>query len=119
MHDWLKKEADAVRWRKFFVFKRDADPVFFEMIEKQFGVLPTDYKQFVTEFGDSRLFRSLDDASYHVAVFSPYDLDGNLSSDGRWNYTWDAENRLIKMESLAGAPAASVRRLSFQYDWMG
>ena len=23
-----------------------------------------------------------------------YDLDGNLSVDGRWTYTWDAENRL-------------------------
>jgi len=26
-----------------------------------------------------------------------YDADGNLQSDGRWNYTWDAENRLIGM----------------------
>ena len=25
-----------------------------------------------------------------------YDADGNLLSDGRWNYTWDAENRLIE-----------------------
>jgi YD repeat-containing protein len=24
-----------------------------------------------------------------------YDADGNLLSDGRWNYTWDAENRLV------------------------
>jgi len=29
-------------------------------------------------------------------VFS-YDLDGNMTSDGRWNYTWDAENRLVKV----------------------
>jgi YD repeat-containing protein len=26
-----------------------------------------------------------------------YDADGNLTSDGRWNYTWDAENRLVMM----------------------
>jgi RHS repeat-associated protein len=26
-----------------------------------------------------------------------YDTDGNLTSDGRWAYTWDAENRLINM----------------------
>src|SRR6266498_5598908 len=26
-----------------------------------------------------------------------YDLDGNQTSDGRWNYTWDAENRLIRL----------------------
>jgi len=27
------------------------------------------------------------------------DLDGNMTSDGRWDYTWDAENRLVKAES--------------------
>jgi YD repeat-containing protein len=26
-----------------------------------------------------------------------YDPDGNLTNDGRWAYTWDAENRLITM----------------------
>ncbi|MFN0126384.1 MAG: RHS repeat-associated core domain-containing protein, partial [Verrucomicrobiales bacterium] len=30
-----------------------------------------------------------------------YDLDGNLLSDGRWSYTWDGENRLVKMVSVA------------------
>lgn len=28
-----------------------------------------------------------------------HDLDGNLTSDGRWTYEWDAENRLIGMET--------------------
>jgi hypothetical protein len=27
-----------------------------------------------------------------------YDLDGNLTNDGRWAYTWDAENRLVNFE---------------------
>ena len=36
------------------------------------------------------------------AAFSlVYDADGNLKEDGRWTYTWDGENRLIKMESAA------------------
>ena len=39
-------------------------------------------------------------------VFS-YDLDGNMTSDGRWNYTWDAENRLIKVESHPDTPSSS------------
>jgi RHS repeat-associated protein len=30
-----------------------------------------------------------------------YDLDGNLLSDGRWTYSWDGENRLVKMVSVA------------------
>src|SRR5262249_45890415 len=33
-----------------------------------------------------------------------YDLDGNLTSDGRWTYHWDAENRLVRMvaNTIAG-----------------
>jgi RHS repeat-associated protein len=48
-----------------------------------------------------------------------YDLDGNLTSDGRWTNTWDAENRLVSTTSLAGAPAGSQYSLSFTYDYMG
>ena len=29
-----------------------------------------------------------------------YDEDGNLLFDGRWEYTWDAENRLIRAEEI-------------------
>ena len=48
-----------------------------------------------------------------------YDDDGNLTSDGRWNYTWDGENRLVSMEAIAAVPVAARRRLEFAYDWMG
>ena len=48
-----------------------------------------------------------------------YDLDGNLLSDGRWIYSWDAENRLTNMTSLSGAPSGSQLNLSFVYDYMG
>ncbi len=43
-----------------------------------------------------------------------YDQDGNLLSDGRWNYTWDAENRLI---ALAARTAVGPQEsLKFEYD---
>jgi len=49
-----------------------------------------------------------------------YDLDGNLTSDGRWTYTWDAENRLIQMDTIASATnCVSAQRLQFTYDWQG
>jgi RHS repeat-associated protein len=49
-----------------------------------------------------------------------YDADGNLTNDGRWSYTWDAENRLINMTSLSSAPsAASKFKLDFTYDYQG
>jgi len=48
-----------------------------------------------------------------------YDADGNLSGDGLWTYTWDGENRLIKMESLMSVPAAYRKKITFAYDYMG
>ncbi|MGA2751766.1 MAG: hypothetical protein ABSG59_23620, partial [Verrucomicrobiota bacterium] len=48
-----------------------------------------------------------------------YDADGNLLSDGRWTYSWDAENRLTNMTSLSGAPSGSQLNLSFVYDYQG
>jgi RHS repeat-associated protein len=46
-----------------------------------------------------------------------YDLDGNLLSDGRWNYTWDAENRLVAMTNNAGV--GPLYGLTFTYDAKG
>jgi len=48
-----------------------------------------------------------------------YDLDGNLKSDGLWNYIWDAENRLIQMTSAAQVADAAKRQLDFTYDHLG
>lgn len=48
-----------------------------------------------------------------------YDLDGNLTKDGAWSYTWDAENRLIAMESVSAVSSAQKRRLEFAYDAQG
>ena len=57
-----------------------------------------------------------------------YDGDGNLSSDGRWDYLlWDEDNRLIQMRtrplSVSGINPATefqnVHWLKFTYDYMG
>lgn len=50
-----------------------------------------------------------------------YDADGNLISDGWWNYAWDGENRLAAMEtSVARAQLGEPRqRLAFTYDLSG
>ena len=36
-----------------------------------------------------------------------YDADGNLTSDGLWTNVWNAENRLVYVESLPTVPAAA------------
>jgi RHS repeat-associated protein len=59
---------------------------------------------------------------YAAASVTPaYDFDGNLRNDGRWIYSWDAENRLIQMETTTAAtdvghPYVKVR---YTYDWQG
>ena len=45
--------------------------------------------------------------------------DGNLMSQGRWNYSWDQENRLVQIGSLADAPVESRRSIQMEYDWKG
>jgi len=46
--------------------------------------------------------------------FLYYDLDGNLTNDGRWTYYWDAENRLVKM--AANTSVGPQNSLQFEYD---
>ena len=47
-----------------------------------------------------------------------HDADGNLVRDGRWMYSWDAENRLTRVMSVAG-PLSSFRRVEWKYDAWG
>jgi RHS repeat-associated protein len=51
-------------------------------------------------------------------VSRTHDDDGNLINDGRWEYSWDGENRLIQMETTAAAYSNGVprQRLTFVYD---
>jgi RHS repeat-associated protein len=55
-----------------------------------------------------------------------YDDDGNLTSDGRWDYTYDAENRVVAMQTKSTVigsaplmPNADARRLEFKNDYLG
>lgn len=52
-----------------------------------------------------------------------YDDDGNLTRDGRWDYVWDAENRLVRMSTRADVAAALPTlprcQLDFVYDSAG
>ena len=47
-----------------------------------------------------------------------FDFDGNLTSDGHLNYSWDAENRLLSMEAIPRVPVDVRQRLEFVYDAM-
>ncbi len=46
-----------------------------------------------------------------------YDADGNLTNDGRWAFTCDAENRLVRMAANTAVGPQQV--ITFAYDWRG
>lgn len=51
-----------------------------------------------------------------------YDLDGNPTSDARWNYVWNGENRLIAQEEKSGftvqpTSSAPVKRIRLEFDY--
>ena len=49
-----------------------------------------------------------------------YDPCGNLTNDGSRVFTWDAENRLLSVESLLEGPLAAAKKRSvFRYDGFG
>src|SRR5205807_534129 len=48
-----------------------------------------------------------------------YDADGNMTNDGRWSFTWDAENRLVSMQALSAVPSGAKKKLDFNYDYRG
>jgi hypothetical protein len=54
-------------------------------------------------------------SSFTGSATHTYDHDGNLTYDGQWNYTWDAENRLIAQETASGVTPA--KKLEFKYDY--
>ena len=46
-----------------------------------------------------------------------YDDDGNLLSDGRFNYTWDGENRLAFIETSEAAASVGAPRVRVEYSY--
>src|SRR5438094_2759757 len=48
-----------------------------------------------------------------------YDADGNQTNDGRWTFTWDAENRLVSMQALSTVPSGAKKKIDFTYDYGG
>jgi len=48
-----------------------------------------------------------------------YDADGNLTNDGRWAFSWDAQNRLTNIVALSATPTAAKAKLDFIYDYQG
>ena len=48
-----------------------------------------------------------------------YNDDGNLTSDGRWQYTWNGENRLIKAEELVSPTNRQPYTVEYAYDHQG
>ena len=77
-----------------------------------------------TVSGSPDLIRTDTRAAYLPAALQQfgYDADGNLATDGRWDYTYDAENRLVQMNTAVASRTlfgGTWQRLKFTYDYLG
>ncbi len=48
-----------------------------------------------------------------------YDADGNMTSDGRWTYTWNGENRLVRAVEAVHPTNRAPRVVEYAYDHRG
>ena len=48
-----------------------------------------------------------------------YDADGNLTTNGQFNFAWDAENRLTSFTPLPGTPTNAWQAGRMSYDYAG
>lgn len=69
-YDWLKQETDSIRLKKFFTF--EPRPVSdLDLFEARYGPLPSDYREFVQQFGQARLFRHQSSPWHCLSIFAP------------------------------------------------
>ncbi|AHF92643.1 type IV secretion protein Rhs [Opitutaceae bacterium TAV5] len=102
-------------------FDNDPDPVNAEI--KIQAVDPGPPEQVATE---TRSFATTGSTDPYLIPGDPetfvYDADGNLTQDGRWNYSWDGENRLASVEmrqDMATATGLIRFRQENDYDTQG
>ena len=48
-----------------------------------------------------------------------YDADGNMTCDGRFRYTWNAENRLVRAQELCAPTNRNPYTVAYAYDHKG
>ncbi|WP_309400922.1 RHS repeat-associated core domain-containing protein [Cerasicoccus maritimus] len=70
--------------------------------------------------GNTETFDSTESRDFFMepeVVEPAYDADGNLLSDGRWNYVWNGENRLVEMTPCN--TDGEMMKLIYTYDSIG
>ncbi len=48
-----------------------------------------------------------------------YDADGNMLTDGRFRYTWNGENRLVRAQELVAPTNRNPYTVTYAYDHRG
>ena len=83
-------------------------------------VLPVKPDQNTITIADSQVNRQYFKFVSPTSYTPGYDEDGNLTEDDRWEYEWDANNRLKKMSTRnAVLPFTTDVTYDFKYDYLG
>lgn len=67
---WLQEEIQRVPRKKFYLLAPSSTADMTE-IQKRYGPLPSDYLEFVLEFGGASFFRAQHSAWHYLSVFAP------------------------------------------------
>jgi len=91
--------------------------------DRAYGYDPIGNRDEYKEGTDPNTAYTTNSRNQYTATTNPsesfsYDDDGNLTDDGTWDYTWDAENRLITVEPDA-TPKNGDKKVEFVYDFLG
>jgi len=124
---WLTGEAPTnltlqgvVGGQVFAVQRQDGEQFF---AEAQVNNGATSVFARVTVLGTTNGTLNDVETGHHFVAQTPenfaYDADGNLTQDGRWTYTWDAENRLVRLTARSNVPDSAKRKVDFVYDSQG
>lgn len=107
--------------------KTDTNAATIPPLDQSYGFDPMGNRRTYTEQGKSLAYTT-NTANQYSSVStttnsqlstanSVYDHNGNTLADGRFAYTWDADNQLTSVTQLN--PTEGVKKVAFTYDWRG
>lgn len=89
-------------------------------LDREYGYDPIGNRDWSKTGTDPNTAYTTNDLNQYTAMTDPnesfsYDAEGNLTEDGDFKYTWDARNRLIRVEP-AFRSAGETRGATFAFD---
>ena len=73
----------------------------------------------ITSYEANELNQHTKTSSAHSTTVFEYDDDGNMISDGRFLYSWNGENRMVRAEEIHLSTNQTTNNIDYSHDEMG